>query len=369
MSIRRVFVKRFKSSYVLLMMLAWACDGGNGSPTSPSTSQVTLLGIRVSGPASVAPGDTAHYTATAEYSDGSSKDVTAAALWSPTYSEYWDPVSRAGFALSFTSPGVTAAGIRGERNLFAHYEGKRGVLNVLVLEPGTFKLSGVVSESRGRTLSGVTVQVLSGTGTGIKATTGSQGQYALYGVAGPVRVGTSADGFATEVRDVVVTRNDGTEQFALTPVETSADVSGTWTMTVAWSPSCRAGLPEIAQSRTFETQLIQQGTNFEVSINSPTLEPTGYTGSFGSGTVLGSRVRFTFFGDSGEEGGYTSPNVWDRLSPTELFGFSGFAEGTSKGTEIHAVLDGDLAYVNRDGSRTGLTPYCHARDHVVTLRR
>ena len=85
-------MKRFKSGCVLLMMLAWACDGGNGSPTSPSTSQVTLLGIRVSGPATVAPGETAQYTATAEYSDGSSKDVTAGALWSPTYSEGWDPV-------------------------------------------------------------------------------------------------------------------------------------------------------------------------------------------------------------------------------------------------------------------------------------
>ncbi len=101
MSHPKVFVKRFKSGCVLLMMLAWACDGGNGSPTSPSTSQVTLLGIRVNGPASVPPGDTAHYTATARSSDGSSKDVTAAALWSPTYSEYWDPVSRAEFRTLF----------------------------------------------------------------------------------------------------------------------------------------------------------------------------------------------------------------------------------------------------------------------------
>ena len=48
-------MKRFKSSCVLLMMLTLACGDGNGSPTSPSTSQVTLLGIRVSGPATVAP--------------------------------------------------------------------------------------------------------------------------------------------------------------------------------------------------------------------------------------------------------------------------------------------------------------------------
>ena len=28
-------MKRFKYGCVLLMMLAWGCDGGNGSPTSP----------------------------------------------------------------------------------------------------------------------------------------------------------------------------------------------------------------------------------------------------------------------------------------------------------------------------------------------
>ena len=170
------------------------------------------------------------------YSDGSSKDVTAAALWSPTYSEGWDPVSRASFALSFTSPGVTAARLRGERNLFALYEGKRGMMNVLVLEPGTFKLSGGVSDSSGGLLDDVTVEVLSGTGKGLKATTNNIGQYGLYGVAGPVQLRTSADGFRAQIRDVIVTGNGGPEPFALTPVETPADVSGTWTMTVRSSP-------------------------------------------------------------------------------------------------------------------------------------
>jgi hypothetical protein len=359
-----VFVKRFKSSYVLLMMLAWACDGGNGSPTSPSTSQVTLLGIKVNGPASVPPGDTAHYTATAQYSDGSSKDVTAAALWSPTYSEYWDPVSRAGFALSFTSAGVTAAGIRGERNLFALYEGMRGMLNVLVLEPGTFKLSGVVSDSSGGSLDDVTVEVLSGTGKGLKATTNNIGQYALYGVAGPVQLRTSANGFHAEMRDVVVTGNGGSEPFALTPVESPADVSGTWTMTVRSSPRCRAGLPDIAQSRTYEVRLIQQGTTLQWRISSPTLKNGDASSSFRS-TVLGSRIRLEFPGDT-DEGEYTSPDLYDRLSPTELFGFTGSAEGTITGQEIRLALNGSLTYWV-DGA--GFVWYCRTTDHVITLRR
>ncbi len=359
-----VFVKRFKSGCVLPMILAWACDGGSGSPTSPSTSQVTLLGITVSGPASVAPGETAHYTAAAEYSDGSSKDVTAGALWSPTYSETWDPVSRAGFALSFTSPGVTAAGIRGERNLFALYEGKSAMLNVLVLEQGTFKLSGVVANSSGGLLDDVTVEVLSGIGKGLKTTTNNIGQYGLYGVAGPVQVRTSSDGFQTETRDVVVTGNEASEPFALTPVETPADVSGTWSMTVSSSPRCRAGLPDMAQGRTYEVRLIQQGTTLQWRISSPTLKNGDATSSFGS-TVLGSRIRLEFPGDT-DEGEYTSPDLYDRLSATESFGFTGSAEGTIAGSEIRAALNGSLVHW-RDGA--GFVWYCRATDHNVTLRR
>ena len=357
-------MKRFKSGCVLLLMLAWACDGGNGSPTSPSPSQVTLLRIRVSGPATVAPGETAHYTATAEYSDGSSKDVTAGALWYPAYSESWDSVSRAGFVLSFTSPGVTAAGLRGERNLFALYEGKRGMLNVLVLEPGTFKLSGVVSDSSGGSLDDVTVEVLSGTGKGLKATTNNIGQYVVYGLAGPVQLRTSADGFHAEMRDVIVTGNGGSEPFALTPVETPADVSGTWTLTVTASPRCRAGLPDTAQGRTYEVRLIQQGTTLQWRISSPTLEH-GDAGWDFRGSVLGSRVRLVFPEDS-DEGEYTSPSLYDRLSPTEWFGFTGSAEGTITGQEIRLALNGSLTYRDQ-GARSFW--YCRTTDHNVTLRR
>ncbi len=199
---------------------------------------------------------------------------------------------------------MTAAAIRGERNLFALYEGMRGMLNVLVLEPGTFKLSGVVSDSSGGSLDDVTVEVLSGTGKGLKATTNNIGQYVVYGVAGPVQLRTSANGFHAEMRDVVVTGNGGSEPFALTPVETPADVSGTWTMTVRSSPRCRAGLPDIAQGRTYEVRLTQQGTTLHWRISSPTLE-RDVTSSFGN-TVLGSRVRLEFPGDT-DEGEYTLP--------------------------------------------------------------
>jgi hypothetical protein len=179
-----------------------------------------------------------------------------------------------------------------------------------------------------------------------------------------VQVGTSADGFATEVRDVVVTGNDGTEPFALTPVEPSADVSGIWTMTVRSSPRCRSGLPDIAQGRTYEVRLIQQGTTLLWRLSSPTLERGDAGWDFG-GSVLGSRVRLVFPGDT-DEGEYTSPSLYDRLSPTEWFGFTGSAEGTITGQEIRLALNGSLTY---SGEGRASFWYCRTTDHSVTLRR
>ena len=114
-------------------------------------------------------------------------------------------------------------------------------------------------------------------------------------------------------------------------------------MTVTSSPLCRAGLPDIAQGRTYEVRLTQQGTTLQWRISSPTLEKNR-DASLGLGNnVLGSRVRLEFPGDT-DEGEYTSPDLYDRLSPTELFGFTGSAEGTVTGSEIRLALNGSLTY-------------------------
>jgi hypothetical protein len=51
------------------------CDGGQ-------SSDPTLSGLTISGPASVDEGASAQYTCTADYSDGTTQDVTAGAAWS-----------------------------------------------------------------------------------------------------------------------------------------------------------------------------------------------------------------------------------------------------------------------------------------------
>jgi hypothetical protein len=344
---------------VALVLAVAAISGCDRSPAGPSaaggppTSVPIVTGVRIDGPTLVAPGESPHYIALEEYSDGSTKDVTATALWFP---------NAGGFAIHFTGPGVAAPAERGETLVVAN-AGKIARLNVLVLEPGTFKLRGLVSEGGVGTLSGATVEVLSGIGQGLHATSDSKG-YALYGVAGPVRLHASADGFTPQIHEVVVTGNDAADSFALTLVDTPSDVSGVWTMTVSPAPSCPAGLPDIARGRTYEVKLIQQGTHLQVKTSSPTLEV--FNPNENNGSIFGSRVRLNFVGDT-DYGEWSSPDLYDHLSPTETFGFDGLADGTVTGSEIRAAMNGDLVYWN---ARTFAPAwYCRATNHVVILRR
>lgn len=344
------------------LLLAAAAGGCDRSPTSPPPAESgggrSLERLTIGGPLSIAPGETARYTATAHYSNGSSEDVTAVASWTPP--------AHASSPLRFTTAGVASAVRPGENIVTATYGAKAASMHVLVLPPGTFKLSGTIAEAGGGPLSGVTVEVVSGTGQGLQTITESQGRYALYGVAGQVGVRASADGFTPQVREVVVNGSDATEGFALVPAEMPADVSGLWTMTLFASQGCRAGLPEIAKGRAYGVQLIQQGTALRVGISGPTVQHVTPSQHFGS--VFGSRVLLSIVGDT-DYGDWTTPDFYDLLSPTETLGFSGRAEGTVTSAEIRATMYGDLAYWNSNVQTFVPTWNCRARDHELILRR
>lgn len=343
------------ASLVVALASISSCDK---SPAAPSTAPaagrpVTLSRVRIDGPTRVAPGDSPRYTAIAEYSDGSSKDVTDTAQWSPSHES---------FPMHFIGPGITAPAQRGEVTVAVN-AGAIGRLTVMVLEPGTFKLSGPVSETGVGALSGVTVEVLSGIGQGLRAISNATG-YALYGVAGSVRLRASVEGFTAQVADVVVTGNDATQAFALTPEEAVTDVSGIWTMTVSPATGCRPGLPDIARGRTYQVELIQTATRLKVKFSSPTLRQ--YNPDEHSGTVLGSRVRLLIVGDT-DYGEWSTPDLYDQLSPTETFGFDGTVQGTVNGREIRGSMDGDLVYFR--AGEYGPAWWCRSKDHIVTLRR
>ena len=345
-------------AFVLLIFTA-ACHGGSPTaPTEPSASRGIPTNIMVVGPTLVTTGEAVRYRAFALYSDNTRQDITDAVAWIP---------SDAHSSLYFTGPGI-ALGVRpGEVVVRASYPRTRaGSLAVLVLDSGTFALTGVVTESGVGPLAGATVEVTAGTGQGLRATTDANGRYTLVGVAGPLELRAFADGFAQQVLNVVVAGHGLRRTFALTPAEATTDVAGMWTMRIVPSPICRAGLPEIARGRPYQVELIQLATRLQLRMSGPTL--TVNNPSWHAGTVLGSRVRLIFAGDT-DYGEWSFPDIVDHPSSTELFGFDGTVDALVAGSEIRGTLDGDLVYFNRETAKSDPVWYCRARDHIVTLRR
>ena len=171
---------------VVVTQMIGACNTNTAS-TAPSPlppPPPTLRTISVSGPWSIALGASAQFTATAEYSDGTSADVTAAVTWTTSNAR----------VLTIASDGGATAVQEGEAHVQAAKDGVRSDAGVLVLlRPGTYRLSGRLV-SRGQPIAGFDLDVVEGTGAGIATFTDSSGRYVLSGLAGVVRIRFSMDG-------------------------------------------------------------------------------------------------------------------------------------------------------------------------------
>ena len=111
----------------------------------------------------------------ATFANGTTSDVASQGTWTS------DNTS----VVSFSTGGVASAGERGEVHFSARYQSLVRHGGLLVLEDGTFRLRGSVSES-GHGLPDARVTVIAGTGTGLATTTNVGGSFALFGVAGQV---------------------------------------------------------------------------------------------------------------------------------------------------------------------------------------
>ena len=329
------------------------------APTPAPTPPDTPTSLRMIGPSRVAPGETVSYTALATYADGSEQDVTATSSWNPQSNPPWSPIY-------FTAPGVALGTRPGEGIVGASLGGRPASMRVFVLEAGTFKLTGVVSETHGQTLPGVSIDVIGGTGRGLHTTTDMNGRYTLYGVAGRVQLRASADGLAAVTREVEVLSDSESDAFVRISIDAPGDISGPWTMTLSPAVNCPAGLPEIATGRTYEVRFSQTGTHLKVATSSPTLEVRNPDENYG--TIFGSSLRFFFIGDT-EYGGWSSADLIDHLSATERLEFDGTVVGTVTGPEIRARMDGDLVFWDEHSRGWSPSWYCRNANHLVTLRR
>jgi hypothetical protein len=163
------------------------------------------------------------------------------------------------------------------------------------------------------------------------------------------------------------------------PVQQATDVSGSWVVTLSASPSCRANVPEVAWEREFDVSIIQQDTNLYITRTSPTFFESCAPGNrpvTAPGRIVGQTLSFVIGGDTNGSP-YSFPCLFDRLSPTEWLGITGFVEGTVTGNTFRGALDTDRggALDLYESLPTATRPagapivICNGQEHAMTLRR
>lgn len=350
------------ATLVALMALA-TCGGSPPQPSPPSPPpppRPAVNGLRIEGPASVAPGASASYRAVATFTDGTTGDVTSESIWTSTNSS----------VLAVQSPGNVRGASRGEAALQARVslggQSRSWHVYVFVLEDGTFRLTGRVQES-GAGLPGAQVEVVSGAGTGLRATTGASGSYALYGLAGEVRIEATLEGFDRASQTIRVTENTSAD-ITMRPTIAPTDLNGTWTMSLTASAGCVPAFPEDARARNYTAMISQTGTALKLDIQSPAVSTNEIDGVVIDRTLTlflpTDDFYYPFYGIR-----YYS--LVEELNPMRLLGIAGTARGRRDGDSVTGTLSGEFAIYgsgNNNSVRQRLVS-CQRDDHGFRLTR
>jgi hypothetical protein len=312
-----------------------------------------VTGLTITGPARIAPGATEQFTATAQYSDGTTGDVTSRANWSVFPATALQHVGGGRFR------GITP----GEGNISAFFSPRGASFVGLVLQPDTFRLSGVITDNSGR-LENILVEALSGTGAGLKTTSDSSGRYALYGVAGSVQLRISAPGYV--IQETTVTVNDNAvRDFTLNTTSDPVDVAGLWTLVLKTSSACSSSWPQAVRELEIPTTFTQLGSRLTVNFTGPTVQ-SSYSG-YVSGRIAGMAFQLILSFDDY----YRIYGVMVRPTPTDWVGIYGTAEGTATGSSISGSFAGTFDYYTSNANSNfpqGVARSC-AADPQLELRR
>ena len=356
---------------VLILVIALVGAACDKSPAAPSTGSqsgsVAVTALKISGPAQLSPNGGAasfgQYTAIGTFADGTTADETARVAWTTTDSGVVRPTS---------TPGQMQGANRGEAFVKATLGNITAQFPMFVSEPGTFRLSGIVTEAEtGIRLNGVDVEVVSGAGAGSSFHTDGTGYYKMFGVGGAVAIRASKDGFGTQIQSVTMT-DYTTVNFVMTTTSSPVDVSGNWKIGISASNACRTLLPTLVRDREYDATIEQLRQRLTITLVDPGI------GSFGSdvsgryvatGLVFGGSLTFSIPGDT-EMGDWSTPDFFEKLNSSLSLALSLGAQVNITGPENAGTARGDIEFWNLPMPGTDRPAgVCRAQDHSITLRR
>jgi hypothetical protein len=337
--------------FSVAVLAAISCEG----PTAPAPPTTTRIDI--DGPPLLAPASTAQYRATAQTSDGSTRDITTEAIWRTS-----DPG-----VLSVTAAGLATAQRMGESQVSIEFLNLHAGRAVLVLAPGTYRVLGTVTE-RGLPVANATVEVIGSPGSA--TVTNTLGAYRLYGVAGDIQVRVTKDGYKPQVGNLSVAANQ-TLDFALEPLSPPDDFGGLYKLTVTADSSCGLA-PADERTRMYDAQVTQDGPVLEVLLSGARFATRDQRGNSFTGRVAPDGVTFAFSGWDD----YVYWGIYYNLveilaeNPPKLLTVSGTVSATATRAGISGLLDGSIAAVRALGQYANFDWWsCSSHTHYFALVR
>jgi hypothetical protein len=280
---------RMMAAFVVTLVLAASVACGD-SPTAPDTrttptpvpppppprGEPTISSVEIQGPDVLPVGQTMQYALIARLTDGSQRDVTNEARWSPGW----------GDAVTLEAPGRLRGNAPGENLVEAQFDRGTHSKPVIVVPDGTFRLVGRILEEgfADDGVVGATVEATSAAGR-LVAHSDLYGNYRLYGVSGATRVRVTKDGYRRAEETIVVEDHQQDLKITMPLVAPRPEVGGTYTLTLTAAKACAVGtgegaLPEDARRRTYEATVTQDGPALALVLTGKALlrEPTEIRG-------------------------------------------------------------------------------------------
>jgi hypothetical protein len=366
-SYRRALVLALGLVGLAVAGLASACDRTPAAPSLPpagTPAPPSAIGLALAGPTTVTPGSTTRYTATAEMSDGSTRDVTDEAAWRSNNSSF-----------SIVSAGVVAAPSRADQFMLSvSYRGLSATREVIAVPDGTYRLTGIVSD-RTPPAGPVSLATVEVDGRYVSSTA-FDGRYNVLGVAGRVTIRVTKIGYYPHVEQVTVD-DHRTLNVDLTPSYPLPDFSGTYRLDITAADDCSASLPPEVMRRTYSAALRQVGPSLTMTLSQGAFvsvrygaiapEPTATVDALVS--QLGVHFTLGTLGCSGYYYG-CGPTIFEQLSPLRFFMPSGSARLVPVATGLAGELDGFIEiHAGTGPERFQRVASCRSTRHQIVLSR
>ena len=343
-----------------LCLAIWACDNKAGPTPNPQSQNPQL---ELSGPATVAPGASAQYTARVRLRDGTRQDVTAHVSWRSA-----NPA-----VLGMSEGGLATGAGNGEVVVTAVYNAINASTSVIVVPVGTYRLTGTITEGGSNaSVGGALVEAIRNGDTVVGTTTDGSGAYRLYGVPGNAQLRITRDGYLPSTTQLSLTGHV-TRNVSLIRTGSALDLTGRYTLTVNANGTCQSfgapGLPADMTRRTYTADITQSGLDVLVTLSGASFaQNSSGLGDHFRGTVntTGATFRLNEYWNWYYYNIY--PDVVERLPNGNMLVLDGTATTTASASGLSGTLNGEVVQLASDLNSQWIG-YCSSRSFQFSLTK